>query len=1093
MMDLELWTGLPGSGRGEAACGEAGATAAGGGRAWWVVDSLRRAERVEDALLAGRGAFAGIEVLPAGALAGRILASTGLAPSTIPPDLRTLLMRDLLASETPPETGRAVDSPGWAGELSRLRERIAGQPDLAERIGSRHHWMLELLDRYDRLLAEAGRIDEADLPRVALRALETSGFRPPDLLVIDRLGPLRPDLAGLLHRLAARSGRTVVLVDDVENAGPALVLAGLDVERWRGNGAKVRPFDPRGRSAALARRLFTMEPVSPGDSFSVHVAYHRDNSTEVRHLAAELARLVRVEGLAPEQAAVAVTRLEEYAPLIREIFPRYGLRPDLRLGDPLGSTPIARLALNLFELRWNNFPREVVTETLLTPHAAWGRRLASEEGVLEFDSEARAAGIAGGSNEEVETAWLTPLRGRAAWLREEAGRIAAGEDEEGDDEDLIRVKSARFREKADRLEAMLEEFASFTALIHELPDPCGAREAREWLFGTLEKLGVNTHVHAFARGRPGEGLRDLLALGHLRLAFNQVEKALEISGRESQSVEGIARLFRQAVDSVRIRPAQRMRGGVPVFGALDLRGLRTQVLFFAGLSAETWPRTPPTDLLDPFSGRWRDDVDRLAESRALTLEALASAERVYLSAPCPEKGEGREAPSPLLQDLAIAGLRIDPWPGESDPDRNGGRGLFLSPLDLLPAAGADLSASPESEQRGRRRLAAAGEQNSAGEYRNAWPGALRAARIEALRRDPASLTRFEGDLRGEPVAAWIGEKLTGRPLSATRLDTYAQCPLRFFFHYVLRLEELKEVEEEVDAATVGRIVHAILADAARALRGEDGWSIAFAEDRERARRALLEAAQRHLARDPYDNLFWDQRKQDLLHGLAEDEKRHGHLRRVLDYECGELEGERIRHVEAAFGMPAGEEGETLQEEPLVIEGDGRRVELSGRIDRISRHPEEGWRIWDYKTSKNLPARRHFIKGVRFQLPLYLMAFSPHLGPGEEIDLAACYQLKEDKISKAGKWTWEEHKQYEAEIRGRILVIARAMESGRFHHPLSQDGDLCPKGEYNYCPFVEVCRRDHSLFAAREKYLSPEARNGAYILPFQRFPAGGDEG
>lgn len=51
-----------------------------------------------------------------------------------------------------------------------------------------------------------------------------------------------------------------------------------------------------------------------------------------------------------------------------------------------------------------------------------------------------------------------------------------------------------------------------------------------------------------------------------------------------------------------------------------------------------------------------------------------------------------------------------------------------------------------------------------------------------------------------------------RPISfsATALTTYMNCPMQFFFKYVARLKEAPKIEENIEARTIGTIVHAVL-------------------------------------------------------------------------------------------------------------------------------------------------------------------------------------------------------------------------------------------------------------------------------------------
>ncbi len=56
----------------------------------------------------------------------------------------------------------------------------------------------------------------------------------------------------------------------------------------------------------------------------------------------------------------------------------------------------------------------------------------------------------------------------------------------------------------------------------------------------------------------------------------------------------------------------------------------------------------------------------------------------------------------------------------------------------------------------------------------------------------------------------MSEKLRQRKFSATALKTYIKCPLQFYFKYIERIEEPDELEEEMDAAVFGQVIHKIL-------------------------------------------------------------------------------------------------------------------------------------------------------------------------------------------------------------------------------------------------------------------------------------------
>jgi len=109
---------------------------------------------------------------------------------------------------------------------------------------------------------------------------------------------------------------------------------------------------------------------------------------------------------------------------------------------------------------------------------------------------------------------------------------------------------------------------------------------------------------------------------------------------------------------------------------------------------------------------------------------------------------------------------------------------------------------------------------------------------ESRMRDPArssetpvGTVQYVPDLRPYRPAAVsktdaIVEMLRGLTYSATSLDSYLGCSLRFYYRYVLGLKEREEIEEEIEAKDVGTLVHRILEEeyaplVDRPLRPED--------------------------------------------------------------------------------------------------------------------------------------------------------------------------------------------------------------------------------------------------------------------------------
>lgn len=1097
MATIELHTGLPGSDRHNQIMDVV--TSHGDATVWWLVDEMRRAERTEQRLCDRQGGvLTGVEVLVTGRLALHILNESGRSVPTVDVEVRRLLLRDLLASSTIQAQVSNELGPGWARRIEEFYARFEEERFLGPRqdrqsieslLTQRYPWALDLLQAYERRIEEAGLIDEETLPRIACEWMEGGAFSPPDLLVVDRLGPLRPSQLEVLHRLADQAERTLVLQDESEGSGGGLALARQDAERWRARHSctTIEHRSPE-RSVQLAHHLFaapgTAQPDSP--SHTATLRHHLDRAAEVRAVAAEVSRLVHDEQVPDDEIAVVCTSLSTYAPHVDELFGRYGLRADVRLGQPLSSSPVARLMVALFALRAEGISREGITDVLLNPYVRYGTQFTDHGRVLAFDTAARRARIVDG-RDGLKSSWLEPFRAELERMREQVNLLQkedeGGQDlEEGDREGSSpEVKRERIEKRLAWLERALEEFTHLANRILALPDPCTVEEALAWLRDIQRTLDVRSRVHRMARRDPERGQRDVLALGHLELTLDHIATTLRLQGRSRWPVSKFTELMQLAINSSRLRAGRRLHGGVPVMGPLDLRGLRVKHLFFLGLTASTWPRSPGIDLADPFASTW-SDVDRLAESHALTLEAFFAGDEVHLSTPCPARGEGDEAPSPLLDELASSGVRVE----EATNDETH---IYRSALELMPEVGRSF-ASEERDRVLNLLATAAGQQSNEAIL---WARIPLVAAVETQRQDPTSLTRYEGMLEVEGVGGRVTETVTSRPWSASRLDTYATCPMKFLFGNVLKLEGVEEVEDEMDAASLGSLVHEILAKGTLRLQALRGGPVVFSDHPDEVARVMDEVADEVLEQFPYDNLYWRMIVHSVRSGLTEETDFPGYLRRVIDRHGlkKDLIGEAIYHVEAGFGLETGEGEEQLFAEPIRITVDGVTVPLAGRIDRISLHPDKGWRIWDYKVTKNNPSSKTLIAGGRsFQLPLYFWALEELRDSGQlalhEFDRSSYFITNhEGNPSLPTIWYQKDHVQDSEQLKRRVVEVDSSLKAGRFHHPLSQNDKLCPDSDYsNYCPFKDVCRRDHSLFKEREEKLDPGYLKDAYILGFQ---------
>jgi len=220
----------------------------------------------------------------------------------------------------------------------------------------------------------------------------------------------------------------------------------------------------------------------------------------------------------------------------------------------------------------------------------------------------------------------------------------------------------------------------------------------------------------------------------------------------------------------------------------------------------------------------------------------------------------------------------------------------------------------------------------------------------AAQRDSEAFTAFDGFVpdAGPDLDPSVA---ADRLFSPHRLETIGTCPLRYFFHYALGLQEPEELELDTERwlppAEFGQLLHEVFH---RHLR--DGVAL---------EQVLKERIARYREKFPPPN--------------------EGVLRR----DCRRLERAiRIFEVEEAewrtTGRPVDFERE-ISGVPVALPG-GETIHVRGRIDRVD-ETEAGLALWDYKTGSTTryraPRTDPFNGGRILQHAIYMELARAHYG------------------------------------------------------------------------------------------------------------------
>ena len=211
---------------------------------------------------------------------------------------------------------------------------------------------------------------------------------------------------------------------------------------------------------------------------------------------------------------------------------------------------------------------------------------------------------------------------------------------------------------------------------------------------------------------------------------------------------------------------------------------------------------------------------------------------------------------------------------------------------------------------------------------------------------------------GFSVSEEVAKKLYGSPvyISATKSNTFAECPYNYFVRFGLGINELQKAE--FSAVNVGSLVHASLD---RIFKKEKDISALDDE-------TLSALAQNEIGTYMKEAFGADADRRDMQACAASVQKR---LLVLLRSMRNELRTVGFRPVYTELGIGKGENG--LPAYDLDC-GNGIKARVTGSIDRVDALEKDGKtfvRVIDYKTGENKFSLADICRGKSLQLPLYL--------------------------------------------------------------------------------------------------------------------------
>jgi CRISPR/Cas system-associated exonuclease Cas4 (RecB family) len=308
---------------------------------------------------------------------------------------------------------------------------------------------------------------------------------------------------------------------------------------------------------------------------------------------------------------------------------------------------------------------------------------------------------------------------------------------------------------------------------------------------------------------------------------------------------------------------------------------------------------------------------------------------------------------------------------------------------------------------------------------------------------------------GDTLASLEQKAVKG--FSASSLNAYRNCPLKFYFSEIAALREPEDVEDTIDPAVMGSAVHAALYKLYeplknRSLRKEDLVEMALNVDE-----AVNKA---------FENKF---KGSDIAYGenLLRVSVAKLMIKRFLNYESGQLE-----ELESSGGSCMVTMLEHFAETTLNIPyGDKSLVvRLKGVIDRVDKM-DGGLRIIDYKTGTILTGQlkvnewEDLIRDPTLNIGFQLLMYAWLLGKKHQLNAGSGAGIISLKRISAGYTTVS----VPGEDSMKLTSVIRAKETQQFENvlimllneifdksvPFVQTDDLAICAN---CPYINLCGR-----------------------------------
>ncbi|HPN38231.1 MAG TPA: exodeoxyribonuclease V subunit gamma [Melioribacteraceae bacterium] len=670
---------------------------------------------------------------------------------------------------------------------------------------------------------------------------------------------------------------------------------------------------------------------------------------EIEYVAKEIKYILEKTGTVPNKICVAFNLIQNYSSIVRSVFAKYKIPLNLTDRYKLDNSSIIILLVNLLNIVENDYYYKDIFNVL------------DNKIIKKYIGEANSLIKAAGE--------LKITIGKNVWKRMLEDKLAEYDDETVTNyyDELNKTVYIAALENFKRLEILLEPFEKTLSIDQFLSE--------------INNLINNLNIHEFLlTENHNANKKNVAALSKFLEVISEIFVLLKSEyGNTELSLKFFIDNIKTACKWARYNTIGISECGVLVTTINEIRGIRFDYLFLGGMVDGVFPTKYQPEIFDRNKFNQKDRTHQTEERYHFYQTLNCFTKGLYFTLPINENESEQEESIFLSEFQKVFDLTeiIEPEKYYSNKIYNEDEllklyGTFLR-TEKLPEAGyleelfnnlLPYSSIKERNNIFNRRSVNYLEKNEFNGY--------------------ITENIFYDELK-QKIESYLS-KILERQFSVAQLDEYAKCHFKYFAKRVLKLETIKEPNEEMEVYEKGNLVHDILYDFYNELRENklilNGCSnTTFIKIKEIMFKIATNKIENSILNLPIS--FFEKEK---LIGDA-NTKENSILFRFLENERNRNSSYLPAYFEVKFGKLSTKEKDKFlsTDNPIEIGG----IKLQGKIDRIDIDVNTNtYSVIDYKTGATEVRIEDIKNGYSNQLPVYLIATKKLLKDKLDYDLKA---------------------------------------------------------------------------------------------------------